>query len=191
MPGYVVDTLEYHAPGGAGGYADDLRIDEVCDANEASAQRRRYGHAVDKPEIVQPRGFTDKPDQRQQETQTTPVTRQSSLPDLEDFQGVAQVELGIVEQAVGQAGADDDAKHHIWEQTLQFTGCATLPNVDALHDLEPEQKHRGKQKAVPVNSENSKGKQDRVGVPVDQGGSTPDGSECAIITKQSSFDLSG
>jgi hypothetical protein len=94
------------------------------------------------------------------------VTCQAALPDLEDFQRVAEVVLGFVEDHMGQTGTDDGAEEEVGEQFVQLLGRIPLTTEDPVHDLIPDQKTGRKEDAIPVDGQWTELQQDRVKIPV-------------------------
>jgi hypothetical protein len=124
---------EHHGPRqvGIGRAAPQLAVDEIADAPEAQAQRHAGRDEIHHlPERLAARAR--EPHLRSDHAQQAAVEAHAALPHEQDLQRVGQVEVGLVEQAVAEAPAQDGAEHAEEQHVLHvFAAPRARPWMEA------------------------------------------------------------
>ena len=100
------------------------------------------------------------------------MERHAALPDGEDLERMARVVLGLVEQHVAQAPAEDHAEHGEKQQIVELLArhrreaLADAPQAEPPARGEAEEVHE----AVPAHRQGPDGERDRIDVRMDQHG---------------------
>ena len=162
------------APGQGGRVAVDLGVHEVAEPHEGAGQRHHHGDAVENPDVGKLPLPGEEP-QPEEQPQGGSVAGQSAAANIKQLdprktvhEGVQEVLLGLVKEAVAEAGADNGG-----ENAVQKTGVYE-PGVEPLATHHPGEKPQaaeqgeGPQNAVPGDFETAERKGDGVDVPLDE-----------------------
>src|SRR6185437_703098 len=101
-----------HGPWHAARPADDLRVEEIADADAGGRHRCSDGYAVEQPEQTLPGSSREKPD-GDGNARSAPMTCEPTPPDGQDLQRVLEVVAGLVQQTMAESRADDRADDHV------------------------------------------------------------------------------
>src|SRR6266550_3497597 len=83
MAGVGVHPSKHDGPGHRAWAPDDLRVEEVPDANAGGRDRRGYRHPIQEPQNLLPSAPSEKPN-REGDPQRTPMAREATAPDRQD-----------------------------------------------------------------------------------------------------------
>ena len=173
-----VDPLEYECPGHAGGIADDFRVHQIGQTDAAGGDGGGYGNHVEHVHVVHLRLAAVEP-QGDDESQRTAVAGQAfvarKLPSAvrqelhgeNHFPEVVQVVVGLVEQAMTQAGADEDTEEAVEEQRFELVVADAPVAVFFLHDEVGKSQADDPQQAIVTDGDAEEVEQFGIGVPVD------------------------
>ena len=115
MPRLIVDAGKDHRPRHVAGTAPQLRLDEIGDADQKDADRRRCRTDVadrQQRNFVLSRKIPD----RQRRADQAAVKRHAAEPQLEDFQRMGEEIVRLIKNHLAEASADDDADGEIKHQ---------------------------------------------------------------------------
>ena len=145
-----VHPLEYEGPGHVRGAADDLAVHQVAQADGCGADGGDDGDVVQDHEVGQPRLAHEEPqgdDEAQRAAvagqalvaREVPAARGVGAEGEEHLQRMGQVVGRLVEEAVAQTGADEDAQEAVEEEGLELLlGDALLPVEAVLQQVDGE-----------------------------------------------------
>ena len=97
------------------------------------------------------------------------MRRQPPLPYFEDFEGMAQVIGGFIEQTMPQSGTQDGPQTDIQGQIVQVLRTAIFGEPKSLQDLIAKHKTGHEEQTVPSNRQNA-GPNFRIWVPMNHEG---------------------
>lgn len=104
--------------------------------------------------------------ERNENSDGAAMARQPALPYCEDFPGMLQVILGLVEEAMSQTRPDQRTSDHVEEKTVQaifgFLFNTKLPTDHEVADVEPQ----GEEQPIPTDHEGTEPKQLRTHIPI-------------------------
>ena len=168
-----VHPCKYEGPGNIGRNPHDFRIEQVADTDEQSSERNWNYNSIQYPEvgdICSPPAVEVKcgkyPD-------GTPVAgkpadpKARTVPELYDFEWIAEVENRIIEQAMAQSCTNKRSKYHIIDQAVEVFLRLAFRSEDFPHDVKPDNESRKKTETVPSDGDGPQGQQYRADIPGD------------------------
>ena len=145
--GILVEAGKAHTPGLIGDLADNLRIEEIADADQSGSECRSKRKSIHPFHVGDSAPLSEKP-HREKQAHDGAVTRKSAGPDLQNPDRVGECLFVVVKDYVAYARADEYSEHAVDEEVARVFVFAT-----ATHDLPAQQgvttqKHCDEDKAV-------------------------------------------
>ena len=178
MAGHHVHPLEDESPGYVRRPPDNLGVHQIGQTDAAGGDGGGYGNHVEHVHVVHLRLAAVEP-QGDDESQRTAVAGQAfvarKLPSAvrqelhgeNHFPEVVQVVVGLVEQAVAQAGTDEDTEEAVEEQRFELVVADAPVAVFFLHDEVGKSQADDPQQAIVTDGDTEEVEQFGIGVPVD------------------------
>ena len=138
------------------GTPPELSVDEVADAPKHEAERReRCNEVRNRPERNSMQTAVENHDGN--DAEKTAVSAHASLPDMQDLHGMRQVELRLIEKAVAEAAAQNDAEDAVEKQVLQILARNPAPRFGTSAPAEKPEAEEARQihEAVPAYGKRS------------------------------------
>ena len=170
---------EDEAPGHVGRKPHYLGVHQVAQTDAACRERRRDGNVVEHADDVQLRPSDVEP-QRNHQAQRAAVARQTlvareypsrgGMAEGENhLQRMGEVEARLIEEAVPQAGTDEDAHETVEEEWFEKLTLDALLAVEPLHDEVGEQQSDDPAQRVVADVDRPDAEKLDAGVPRDEG----------------------
>ena len=179
MAWQLVYALEDEGPGHIRRASDDFGVHQVAHAYGAGTDGGDDGDVVEHRPQLEARAADveyEADDEAQRaavagqslESRVVPVAHGVLLHGQHHLHGMAQEVLGLVEQAVAQAGTDEYAEEAVEDQGVELLlGDALLAEQPVLQQIHREEAD-GPAQRVPTHAERADVEQEDVGVPVDE-----------------------
>src|ERR1041384_5433772 len=131
VAGEIIDAQEHDRPGRVGRPADDLRVEEIADANEERRAHGGGGEPVGDLEEADVAIFSDIEPDRDQHAREASVARQPAVPDRRNLPGVREVVLRLVEKKIAEPGAAGPAGKNMGEKMRKVRLGTLFAPVDS------------------------------------------------------------
>ena len=93
------------------------------------------------------------------------MARQASPPDVQNLQGMGEVEARLIQKRVAESGADHGPQRHVSEEPVDLGSRQAVALEDSpAHLVRGQQAHR-EENTIPSDGERTQMNQDRVHVP--------------------------
>ena len=178
VAGHHVHALEDEGPGDVRRAADDFGVHQVGQADAAGGHGRGHGNHVEHVHVVHPRLAAVEPEGEDKAQRAAvagqplvarelPSAVRQELHGKDHFPEVVQVVVGLVEQAVAQAGTDEDTEEAVEEQRFELVVADAPVAVFFLHDEVGKSQADDPQQAIVTDGDAEEVEQLGIGVPVD------------------------
>ena len=158
---------EFEAPRQGRGHAEDLRIEQVAQPDDGTADAHRDHDAVERPDIGQLVLAREQPE-ADQEADGSAVAGHAAVPETRDDRPrLAEVFHRVVEEAVPQPRPDDRRQRTIYKNRLGDLRRKPLTLAEVIEKLGADQDCQRPHQSVIADVERPDGEEHRVEIPND------------------------
>ena len=167
-------SFEDKAPGKVGGAAIDFAVEEVAQADEGTAEGHDDDQAVENPPDVHLIATPVEPESQQDAKGGAVAGKTLESRELAVLEGPenldpvfrGEVLVGVVEEAVAEAGTNEGGEEHVDDQALEIVGIHPFVLEHAPHDVVAQCESEEEAQRIVAEAEGPDVKHHRIHVPV-------------------------